>query len=150
MMRRPRETKALLRVGFAAVCVLVGAATCGSALALRLDVNEPPPPPAATQAEAAAKAVSIKGSVVAGSRISGENPKYPAEAREKHESGIVILHALISKTGNIASLEVVSGPEVFRQSAMDAVKTWKYKPFMLNGNPTAVDTTININYNIGG
>lgn len=155
LMKRPRETRGVLRMGIAAVCVLVGAATCGSALALRLDVNEPPPPTAATQTEAAAKAeadakvVRVKGAVVAGNRISGENSTYPPEAREKHVSGIVILRAVISKTGQVEKLAVVSGPEMFQASAIDAVRTWKYKPFLLNGNPTAVETTININYNLG-
>ena len=147
LMTKQRETGGLLRAGFAAVCVLAGIATCGSALALRLNVNEPPPPPAT--AHAANGPVSIASGVVAGNRISGENPTYPPEAREKHVSGTVILRAVISRTGTITDLQVISGPDVLRGSALDAVRTWQYKPYILNGEPTAVETTINVNYHLG-
>jgi TonB family protein len=148
LMTKQRETRGLLRVGFAAVCVLVGVATCGSALALRLDVNEPPP--AATAAPPAnGRVVRVANGVEAGNKIDGENPKYPAEAREAHVSGTVVLRAIISKTGAIANLQVTSGPEELRASAMDAVRTWHYKPFLLNGDPTAVETMINVTYNLG-
>jgi TonB family protein len=152
LMTKPRETKGLLRVGFAAVCVLVGVATCGSALALRLDVNEPPPPATAapTAAHASNGPVSIAAGVIAGNKIDGENPKYPAEARAAKVSGTVVLRATISKTGAITNLQVISGPEELRASAIDAVRTWHYKPFILNGEPTVVDTTISVNYNLGG
>ncbi len=146
LMTNRRETRGLLRVGSAAVCVLVGIATCGSALALRLDVNEPPPP---TTAPAANRTVSIASGVVAGNKISGENPTYPADARAAHLSGIVVLHAIISKTGDVTSLQILSGPQMLRASAMDAVRTWQYKPYILNGEPAAVETTISVNYNFG-
>jgi len=151
LMTKPRETKGLLRAGVAAACVLVGVATCGSALALRLDVNEPPPPPppSATATHAPIGPVSIKGSVIAGNKIDGENPTYPALARAAKVSGTVVLHAIISKTGAIADLQAISGPEELRASAMDAVRTWRYKPYLLNGEPTTVDTTIHITYNLG-
>ncbi|MEO6815482.1 MAG: M56 family metallopeptidase [Edaphobacter sp.] len=147
LMTKQRETRGLLRAGFAAVCVLVGLATCGSALALRLDVNEPPPPATATTTPSV---VRVAGAVAAGSKIGGENPTYPADARKAKVSGTVILKAIISKTGNIKSLQIVSGPESLRKSAMDAVRTWQYKPYMLNGEPTAVETTIHVNYNLQG
>lgn len=148
LMTKPRETRGLLRIGFAAVCVAVGTATCASALALRLDVSEPPPAPAA--APAVNGPVSVKAAIIAGNRISGINPTYPADARKAHVSGTVVLKAVISKTGDITNLQVTSGPEELRQSAIDAVRTWQYKPYLLNGNPTAVETTINVTYNLGG
>jgi TonB family protein len=147
LMTKRRETGGLLRAGFAAACVLVGLATCGSALALRLEVKELPP---ATAAPAADKPVNVTGAVMAGSRLGGKNPVYPADARKEHVSGTVILRAVISKTGDIASLQVIRGPESLRQSAMDAVRTWRYKPFLLNGEPTTVETTIHVNYSLGG
>jgi TonB family protein len=155
LMTKPRETRVLLRVGFAAVCVVVGVATCGSALALRLDVNEPPPPATAAPAPTAASAPMPKGpvriapGVAAGSKIDGENPIYPPEAREEKVSGTVVLHAVISKTGAVSELQVTSGPELLQASAMEAVRTWHYKPFLLNGKPVAVATTINVTYNLG-
>jgi protein TonB len=62
----------------------------------------------------------------------------------------VVLHALISKTGTIDNLSVVSGPEMLRAAALDAVRTWRYKPYLLNGEPTEVDTTVTVNFNFGG
>lgn len=147
LMTKPREMRGLLRIGSAVICVAVGVATCGSALALRLDVNEPPPAAADHNAK---DPVNVASGIMAGSKIGGENPKYPPKARAEHLSGTVVLHAVISKTGDIASLQVLSGPEILRASALEAVRTWRYKPFLLNGEPTAVETTININFNLGG
>lgn len=149
LMTKPRETRGLLRIGCAAVCVVVGLATCASALALRLDVNEPPPPASATTPAPTAP-VKVASGIAAGGKIGGENPTYPADARKAHVSGTVVLKAVISKTGEITSLQVTSGPESLRQSALDAVRTWQYKPYLLNGEPTAVETTIHVNYSLGG
>lgn len=146
LMTKQKDTRRLLRVGFAAVCVMVGLATCASALALRLNVNEAPP---AATTSAPNGPMKLAGGVAAGNRISGENPVYPADARAAHVSGTVALRAIISKTGTIADLQVISGPESLRASAIEAVRTWQYKPFLLNGDPTAVETTINVNYNFG-
>ncbi|HUZ96678.1 MAG TPA: M56 family metallopeptidase [Edaphobacter sp.] len=150
LMTKPREMKGLLRVGSAAICVVVGVATCGSALALHLEVNEPPPATATATTQAPKGPVRVASGTVAGAKISGQNPTYPADARKAHVSGTVVLEAIISKTGEITSLQVTSGPEELRQSAMDAVRTWQYKPYLLNGNPRAVETTINVTYNLGG
>ena len=66
------------------------------------------------------------------------------------QPGAVVLHAIISKTGPIQSLSVLSGPEMLRASALAAVQQWKYRPFLLNGDPTEVETTITVNFSIGG
>jgi len=72
------------------------------------------------------------------------NPTYPAIARAVHVSGTVVLAATISATGRIENLNVVSGPPTLRQAAIDAVKTWRYRPYLLNNQPVEVETTINI------
>jgi TonB family protein len=94
--------------------------------------------------------VRVSSGVMAGNMEGVVNPVYPAEAKAKHVQGVVVMHAIISKTGDIEHLEVISGPELLRQSAMDAVGRWKYKPYLLNGEPTEVETTINVNYTFGG
>ena len=81
--------------------------------------------------------------------LSQPRPVYPPIARAAHVSGAVVLHAIISKSGSIERLEVVSGPEMLRASALDAVRQWKYKPYILNGDPTEVETTITVNFNFG-
>jgi protein TonB len=47
-------------------------------------------------------------------------------------------------------LQVVSGPPLLRDAALQAVRTWRYKPYMLSGEPTEVQTTIDVNFNFGG
>jgi periplasmic protein TonB len=92
----------------------------------------------------------VSSGTMAGSLISRPDPIYPPIAKAAHVQGAVILHALISKQGTIENLTVVSGPPMLQSSAVDAVKRWKYKPYLLNGEPTEVDTTITVNFTFGG
>ena len=92
----------------------------------------------------------ISSGVINGLAISQPQPVYPPIARAAHVQGTVVLRAIISKTGTIEKLQVVSGPPMLTQSAMDAVARWRYKPFLLSGEPTEVDTTINVNFTFGG
>ena len=64
--------------------------------------------------------------------------------------GTVTLHAIISKTGTIESLTAVSGPEMLKGAALDAVSHWRYKPYLLNGEPVAVETTVQVNFSLSG
>jgi len=61
----------------------------------------------------------------------------------------VRLHALISKSGSVESLEVISGHPLLVRAAMDAVQQWRYKPTLLNGEPVDVDTTISVVFTLG-
>ena len=79
-------------------------------------------------------------------RTGGKNPKYPSEAMRAHIEGRVVLVATISIAGNVEDLCVSQGPEMLRQAAFDAVKTWKYKPFEVNGQPVEVKTTMNVDF----
>ena len=92
----------------------------------------------------------ISSGVIAGNKISGSDPVYPPIARAAHVSGAVVMHAIISKTGTIQSLTVISGPEMLRANAVSAVQQWRYKPYLLNGDPTEVDTQITVNFSFGG
>jgi protein TonB len=92
----------------------------------------------------------VSSGTMAGQLISRPDPIYPPIAKAAHVSGAVVLRAIISKTGTIENLQVVSGPEMLRASAIDAVKRWKYKPYLLNNEPTEVDTTVTVNFTFGG
>src|SRR4051812_7722899 len=94
--------------------------------------------------------VRVSGGVTAGNLIYGPKPPYPQIARTARIQGAVVLHALISKQGTIENLQVVSGHPMLTQSAMEAVRQWKYKPYFLNGEPVEVDTTITVNFTLGG
>ena len=92
----------------------------------------------------------VSSGVAAGNRIGGSDPIYPPIAKAAHVQGAVVLHAIISKTGTIENLTVLSGPVMLRQAALDAIKNWRYKPYLLNGEPTEVDTQITVNFTNGG
>ncbi len=62
----------------------------------------------------------------------------------------MVLNALISKNGNIENLRVMSGHPMLVTSALDAVKQWKYKPYILNGEPVEVETTITVKFTLAG
>lgn len=75
-------------------------------------------------------------------------PSYPTLARQIQREGRVELHALISTEGRIESLEVISGDPLFIQSAIAAVREWRYRPTILNGRPIEVDTHITVIYTL--
>jgi outer membrane biosynthesis protein TonB len=60
----------------------------------------------------------------------------------------VVLNAVIGKDGTVQNLNVVSGPGELQQSSLDAVSQWTYKPYLLNGDPIEVETTINVIYSL--
>jgi periplasmic protein TonB len=75
-------------------------------------------------------------------------PAYPTLARQIGRAGRVELRAVIAADGTIQSLQVVSGDPLFYQSALDAVRQWRYRPTVLNGQPVEIDTFITVIYNI--
>jgi protein TonB len=92
----------------------------------------------------------ISGGVIAGNILVKTTPVYPPIAKAAHVGGTVVLHAIIGKDGSIQQLQAVSGPDMLKGAALDAVRQWRYKPYLLNGDPTEVDTTITVNFNLNG
>ena len=74
------------------------------------------------------------------------NPLYPAMARDAHVGGAVRLRAIIGKDGAVHSLTLVGGHPLLAKSAMDAVRQWKYRPYLLNGQPVEVQTEITVQF----
>jgi periplasmic protein TonB len=95
------------------------------------------------------KLLAVSTGVAAGLLLTPIRPLYPPIARAAHVEGTVVVEAIISRTGTIESLHVVSGPEMLRQSSLDAIHAVRYKPFLLNGEPTEVQTTITVNFRLG-
>jgi len=93
--------------------------------------------------------VVISKGVAAGMLISRTIPNYPAIARAAHVEGTVVLHALISKSGAVVNLRVEGGPTMLQQAALDAVAQWRYRPYLLNGSPVEVETTVNVVFSLG-
>jgi TonB family protein len=133
------------RLLLAAACCVVALATCATALALRTDVAALP---SAVESKAPEK-ISVSSAVMTGLKISGENPTYPKEARQKKIKGTVVISAVVGKDGAIKNLHVVKSPSnSLSASALKAVRTWRYQPYHLNGEPVEVQTTVNVVYNL--
>jgi len=94
--------------------------------------------------------VNITSGVAAGLLVQKTMPVYPAIAKSAHVAGTVVLHANISKWGTIENLRVVSGPVMLRQAAMNAVSTWRYKPYLFNQQPVEVETEVSVVFSIPG
>ena len=81
-------------------------------------------------------------------KIHDANPQYPREAQEQGIQGDVLLQATIDTKGNLTNLKVVQGDPILVKAAIDAVKKWRYRPYILNGEPVDVDTTIKIQFHL--
>ena len=90
----------------------------------------------------------VPSSVVEGLLIHKTIPVYPPLARATHTQGTVVLQATISQNGAIQNLRVATGPPLLLQAALDAVSTWRYRPYLLNGQPIAVETTVNVVFHL--
>ena len=92
--------------------------------------------------------VRISSGVAASIAIRKDLPLYPAIAKAAGVEGTIVLAATISKSGTVENLRVVSGPAMLQQAALDAVKEWRYRPYMLNGDPVEVETTVNVVFHL--
>ncbi|MDR3738827.1 MAG: M56 family metallopeptidase [Terracidiphilus sp.] len=133
------------RAAMVMLCAALGAGTCTFALGLRVHVAAV----AAAAVEQGAKPVQVSAEKMVVNLLHKETPVYPPDAKKKRVQGKVVLKATIAKDGTIENLQVVSGPPKLQQSSLDAVRQWTYKPYLLNGEPVEVETTINIIYTLG-
>lgn len=92
----------------------------------------------------------VSTGVLQGMLIAPIRPVYPAIAKAAGVQGSVVVEAVISRQGTIESLHVVSGPLMLQNAALEAIREARYQPFRLNGEPTEVQTTITVNFRIGG
>lgn len=96
------------------------------------------------------KTINVSKGVSQGLLIAPIRPVYPAIARAAHIEGTVVVEAVISRSGTIESLHVLSGPVMLQTAAMDAIRNARYRPFLLNGEAVDVQTTITVNFRMGG
>ena len=88
----------------------------------------------------------VGGEVQSAQLIKSVPPVYPLMAKSQHVSGNVQIDALIDASGNVAELKILSGPGMLHRAALDAVKQWKYKPAMLDGQPTSMHLTVTVQF----
>lgn len=80
--------------------------------------------------------------------LSKVQPQYPQDAKDQHIQGVVVLQVIIDKEGNVAHIQLISGHPQLAPAALEAVKQWKYRPYLLNGNLVEVDTQVQVNFTL--
>ncbi|WP_058187925.1 energy transducer TonB [Terracidiphilus gabretensis] len=93
--------------------------------------------------------ITVSTGIAEGMLIARIVPAYPPIAKAAGIQGTVVLQATISKTGAIENLRVLSGSPMLQQAALNAVQQWRYRPYLLNGDPVEVETTINVIFSLG-
>lgn len=99
-------------------------------------------------ARATPQRVRISQGVTSGLLINKVEPTYPVLARQARVQGQVVLSAIISKQGIIENLRVVSGHPMLVPAAIEAVKQWRYRPYLLNGEPVEVETDVIVTFTL--
>ena len=105
--------------------------------------------PASSQIPAR-KRVRVSAGVMQGLLAKKVAPLYPPDAKNAKIEGTVWLKVIIDKEGNVATVQLISGHPVLAPAAIDAVKEWKYRPYLLNGEPVEVETQVRINFELAG
>lgn len=109
----------------------------------------PPPPPPVVRAPRPQERIRVGSGVIAAQLIYQPKPAYPPLAIMAHVQGTVVLQAVLSTAGTVEDLKVISGHPLLVGAALDAVKTWRYQPTLLNGEPVEVLTEIDVNFKLG-
>ncbi len=126
---------------------LVGGAPIG-AISEVLGSTRSVPVPAKTADVVPAKRIRVAARVVEANLIHDVTPQYPPEAGRARIEGTVVLLATIGTDGSVKDVRIESGLPMLAQAAIDAVKQWRYKPYMIDGEPVEVDSRITINFNL--
>jgi protein TonB len=105
---------------------------------------------AAIPKQVAVQRVRVSTGVATGLLIRKVTPNYPQLAKQARIQGTVVLQAEISKDGTIQNLQLISGHPMLAPAAIEAVKQWRYKPYLLNGEPVAVETQVVVNFSLSG
>jgi TonB family protein len=116
-----------------------------------LDPTDPALTPPADAADATQdKSLRISSEVMVGMLLAAQPPVYPQDARNAHASGTVVLRAFVGADGSVHDLRVISAPHPsLAASALQAVSRWEYKPYVVDGAPVDVETTVNVTYALG-
>ena len=103
-------------------------------------------PPFSMPEPAPVKRIRVASRVAEANLIHDVPPQYPPEAGRERIEGTVVVVAVIGTDGTVKDVRVESGPVLLAQAAIDAVKQWRYKPYLLNGTPVEIDSRITINF----
>ncbi|HEY6448699.1 MAG TPA: TonB family protein [Acidobacteriaceae bacterium] len=128
--------------------VVVCALALGWAAAAQETATPAQPGSSAQQGSVSPNKIAISSGVAQRMRTGGDSPQYPAIAKAAHVEGMVVLQATISTQGTVENLHVISGPPMLQAAALDAVRTWTYKPYLLNGQAVEVETQVNVIFSL--
>ncbi len=92
--------------------------------------------------------VRVSQGVMAERVISKVPPDYPPDAQQARIQGTVVLRVNIDKEGNVSNIQLISGHPILAPAAINSVKQWKYKPYLLNGTPVEVETQVTVNFTL--
>ena len=110
---------------------------------LIFDIPEGPPPSEPTGP------IHVGGDVQAPEKINAPSPQYTEIARKARIQGVVIVQAIIGKDGSVQNVKLLKGlPMGLDKAAMDAVKSWRFKPATLNGKPVSVYYNLTVNFSL--
>jgi TonB family protein len=112
------------------------------------DNNGESGPDATTTSKTPETPVLVPANVTAASIVTQTTPEYPPQARANRIQGEVVLHAIIDKEGKISEVQVRSGDDTLAQAAVEAVRQWRYKPMLVDGEPKEVDTIITVTFSL--
>jgi TonB family protein len=148
LTQKQYEMRGLRRLAVVAVCSAFGMGICGSAVAFGMHVDAAAAARDDSSQSKTPGMVNVAPGVMAAQLLTKTVPKYPDDAKKARIQGKVLLNAEIGKDGTVERLDVVSGPSELKQSSLDAVRQWTYKPVLLNGEPVNVKTTVTVIYTL--
>jgi len=94
------------------------------------------------------KKLRVSQGVLEGSILHKVDPQYPQEAKDNRVQGDVVLRILIDEQGNVIEAKPMSGPPSLTDAAVDAMMQWKFKPYLLNGEPVQVESVFTIRFRL--
>lgn len=107
-----------------------------------------PSNPGGANHSAGPQRVRVSQGVMAGRLVTKVPPEYPDAARDQRIQGVVVLAVIIDREGSVSNIQLISGHPLLAPAAIEAVKQWKYKPYLLNGEPIEVETQVTVNFTL--
>lgn len=99
-------------------------------------------------AKPVSRKIAISAGVAQGLLMTKVTPHYPFEAKQARIQGTVVIQIVIGTDGHVSNPRIVSGPDELQKASLEAVQQWIYRPYVLNGEPVAVDTTVNVVFSL--
>jgi TonB family protein len=144
LIQKPIEVGGLRRLALVLANAAFVLATLFGALSLRANAADTP-----AHIQISCRPVAEPPGMAPGHLVAKVTPRYPEEARQAGIEGTAVLSATITKSGTLENLKALSGPKDLQQATLQAVRQWRYEPYLLNDKPVAVRAEITVVYSLG-